>query len=131
MLCPDSSCALVKVFFPWFSFHFDGAFGSVLCSKCAIDLEHECATCGVGSNMLENRVSLQFASWKRYKSNQKGDRFGGFSTPKSVPNVLHIWTTKMFQMCRTFGVRPELTPIARARLGRFSFHFDGTFGCVL
>ena len=105
----------MKVFFPWFSFHFDGAFGSVLCSKCAIDFEHECATCGVGSKRLENRVSLQFALWKRYRSNQKGDCFGGLSTPKSGPNVLHIWRQKEFQKSLTFGVRAELRTIARAR----------------
>ena len=69
-------------------------------TKCAIDLENDCATCGVGSKWLENWVSLQFASQKRYRSNQESDRFEDFCNyaekrskctthleAESVPNV--------------------------------------------
>ena len=94
--------------FDGFSFHDDGTFEIVLGSKCGTHLEHDCATCGVGSKWLESLVSMRFASWKRYRSDEESDRFEGSCTSKKVPNVLHIWRQKLFQMCSTFGVRTDL-----------------------
>ena len=102
--------------FECFSSSFERTFGSVLCSKCAIDLEHDCATRVAGSKWLKNRVSMQLDSWKRYRSDQASDRFEGSCTSKRVPNVLHIWRQKVFQMCYTFGARAELRQIAPARV---------------
>ena len=59
--------------------------------------------------------SLRFASWKRFRSDQESDRFEEFCMSKSVPNVLHIWRQKLFQMSSTFGVRADLLTIAYAR----------------
>ena len=54
---------IVRARFWMFSFHSERTFGSVLCSKCAIDLEGDCATCGVGSKRFKNWVSVQFPYW--------------------------------------------------------------------
>ena len=67
---------------------------------------------------------MQFASLNRQWRGKERDRFGGFCTPKRVPNVLHIWRPKMFQMCSTFGVCSELHT-------KVALHFECTFGTVL
>ena len=69
-------------------------------------------------------VPVQFASLNRQWRGKERDRFGGFCTPKRVPNVQHIWRPKMFQMCSTFGVCLELRT-------KVAFHFMCTFGAVL
>ena len=84
-------------------------------SKCATHLEHDSATSVAGSKWFKTCVSPQFASLNRHRSVQERDRFGGFCTSKRVPNVMHIWSQKLFQMCSTFGVRADLLPIAYAR----------------
>ena len=61
-----------------FSFHFEETFGSVSGIKCATHLEHDCATCEAGLKWLKNWGSLQFASWKRYRSGQERGRFEEF-----------------------------------------------------
>ena len=89
---------------------------NILGSKCGTHLEHDCATRVAGSKWLKNRVSMQLDSRKRYRSDQASDRFEGSCTSKRVPNVLHIWRQKVFQMCYTFGARAELRQIAPARV---------------
>ena len=106
---------IARARFLWLSFHFDGTFGTCLCSKYGVHLKHDCATRVAGSKWLKNRVSMQLDSRKRYRSDQASDRFEGSCTSKRVPNVLHMWRPKGFQMCRTFGVSAKLRQIARAR----------------
>ena len=107
-----------------FALHFVCTFGPVLDSKCATHLEHESAICRGCSNWCKDLVSVQFASLNRQWRGKEHDRFGGFCTPKSVPNVQHIWRPKMFQMCSTFGVCLELRT-------KVALHFECTFGAVL